>query len=261
MKVPHWFRRRPRDLQELCLWKSQEHKIFLLYLSPFCFYFVRRSLSDNYQQLLLLYLCLSTVIYALSAEVVSPGVIPSSKFIMHSFQKYMVKLFGAGVMTGSLHALHHLPAQVRHFGSLSMTSATVFENVNRFLKRSFTGKKNQRKQAAEKFLYMQVNSGVPRQLTGVSIARLESKSVNIEKYADYLPNNINQYVAKIRVNDLVFHSYLYGRNLRCASYYAFVNTDKVFLKIKCIFRANDEVKILCRTYKILQSWSEFVSRS
>ena len=38
IRVPHYFRRKPRTiLSEFHLWKAQEHRVFLLYYAPFLF--------------------------------------------------------------------------------------------------------------------------------------------------------------------------------------------------------------------------------
>ena len=42
----------------------------------------------------------------------------------------------------NFHALRHLTWQVENFGSLSATSASMFESANHFLKRAFSGNKN-----------------------------------------------------------------------------------------------------------------------
>ena len=131
IKVPHWFRRKPRQLQELCLWKSQEHKLCLLYYSPFCLYnSYKLHGSQTEKQLMILYVCFSSFIYALSTECVTQEEVESTKEVIAIFQNLMDVTFGAGVRTDSLHALIHLPSQVEHFGSLTSTSATLYSRMS-----------------------------------------------------------------------------------------------------------------------------------
>ena len=260
IKVPHWFRRKPRTLQELCLWKSQEHKTFLLYYSPLCFFkLYERNRSYVVRQMLCLYLCLSASIYALSTESVSPQNIHFAKEIIYFFQICMRQMFGSGVATGTLHALCHLPTQVENFGSLSHTSATCFENVNRFLKKSVTGKKGQGLQIGERFLRMltNVNKKVLR-VSGPEALRFENScdsfATLLEQFSIDATNC--RFVSKVRVRDTVFHTFVYGKNLQCASYYAFLDTEQEFVKIKSIFIHENEVKCLCRSYRSKQALSK-----
>lgn len=261
IKLPHWFRRRPRTLNELCLWKSQEHKQFLLYFSPFCFC-KTFQLQQNYteRQLLILYLCFSTAIYALSTENVSSQTIHFSRTIILFFQKIMKSAFGDRVATGSLHAMCHLPGQVENFGSLNQTSATCFENVNRFLKRSVTAKRGQGKQIGDRFLRMQNSATIPEALTGIKILRYESKQNCIPPLLENFSLSVQacNFISKVRVNENVFHSYSYGKSLKCASYNAYLDREKEFVKIKSIFIHNGEVKCLCRSYETKKHWWQFV---
>ena len=156
MQIPHFFRRKPRNIShELCLWKAQEHKIFLLYLSLPCFYNLQPSAecSDIVNRITFLYFLLSSSIYALSDEHINEETLLAVEEIIFAFQKSMDNTLGSGVRIASLHSLIHLPQQVRHFGRLSATSAFTFENVNRFLKRSVSGKRRQGRQIAERFLH------------------------------------------------------------------------------------------------------------
>ena len=131
MKVPLWFRRRPRSLNELCLWKSQEHKLFLLYFSPFCFYNAQEFCIDEP-------FCFFTKLKEFCID----------------------------------------PCECR-------------------------------------------------------------------------------YISKIRVGINVFHPNAYGRKFKCASYYAYLYTEKEFVIIKYIFLHN-EIKCLCRVYQIVKPLSHSI---
>jgi len=262
VQVPHWFRRKPRDLRELALWKSQEHKVFLLYYAPLCFYLLysrRESASVKEKQIMVLYLLLSSCIYTLSSDAICQSAIHSSKEVIYAFQNCMFISFGPGVLTGSLHALCHLPSQVPKFGSLAATSAATFENVNRFLKRSVTGRVGQGTQIAYRFLHMSASAKALNRREPVEVLRLHNPEhiyACEEKMRFFNVSDTCQFVAKVRVHDYVFHSYSYSRKLLSASYYC-VDVNLIFRKIVCMFVQNDVVNCLCRNYKVVMKWSEF----
>lgn len=106
------------------------------------------------KQLLFLCVCLSSSIYIFSLESVNTELLDCvhEYFV---FQQTMDKVFSSGVIIGTLHNLIYLPRQVKNVGPLPVTSAFCFENVNRFLKISVTGKIRQGIQIAERFLLMQ----------------------------------------------------------------------------------------------------------
>ena len=257
IKVPHSFRRRPKNLiEELSLWKSQEHKIFLLYFAPLCFslQFLSSSRTDDVTQIALLYLCLSSSIYVLTAEYVDTETLESVSEILYFFQTLLKTSFGPGVCTGTLHSLIHLPRQVENFGGLSATSAMCFENVNRFLKRSVSGKKRQGLQIAERFLCMKQTC----QDSGQTKEKLATKSTSAQNLLLSqlsLSSGDVTFFDKVCSN-VVLHSYDFGKNLRSASYFAFVKDKSVFVKIKCIFKTGEAIKCFCRTYTTSCCWHD-----
>lgn len=141
VRVPHYFRRRPRNLAtEFSLWKAQEHRIFLLYYAPFVFQCVRDGSSNhNSEMIFVLYYLLSTGVYLLYKENISRRDIEVAELCIKNFQRELINLFGESVKTITLHALQHIPEQTRRFGPLHCVSAMAFENLNRELKRSVTG--------------------------------------------------------------------------------------------------------------------------
>ena len=59
---------------------------------------------------------------------------------------------------------------------------------------------------------------------------------------------IDGYVNRFSVKSLTFHSYLYGHNLKCASYYALLASTKTFVEVKHIFVSGAVVNCVCRDY-------------
>ena len=65
-QVPHHFRRKPRNVTtELTMWKSQEHKNFLLYIGPVAFFLLSGQNSNN---VFSVYYLLAVAIYVMSDE-------------------------------------------------------------------------------------------------------------------------------------------------------------------------------------------------
>lgn len=141
LSVPHYFRRKPRNiLNELCLWKAQEHRVFHLYYAPMVFFCISEKLRDHYSKMVFkIYYFLSTAVYLLSEDEMTNGKITDSEICIDEFQCGLIDLLGDSVKTITLHCLQHLPEQVRRFGLLPTVSAMPFENLNRQLKRNLTG--------------------------------------------------------------------------------------------------------------------------
>ena len=143
--------RKPKNLtNELVKWKAQEVKYFLLYYGPLVF----NDLGNV--EICSLYLMLSTSINTLPKEIVSSIDIDACQQLIYLLQKALCSYFGEGIRTYTFHALAYLSEHVKNFGPLTSTSALVFENVNRQLKRSVSGTKGHGRQMAEKFIRFQM---------------------------------------------------------------------------------------------------------
>ena len=65
--------------------------------------------------------------------------VASAKILLAHFKNLSLEVVGESVQTMTFHALTHLPDQVNLFGPLWTTSAKVFENAYRHLKKYVTG--------------------------------------------------------------------------------------------------------------------------
>ena len=101
----------------------------------------------------------------------------------------------------TLHALQHLPDQVRKFGPLHRVSAMPFENLNRQLKRSITGTHGSAAQMVHRYISTQATICVEERISLVPTV--------LGKVARY---------KRFKVCDLVFHATDHGKRLKCASY-------------------------------------------
>ena len=234
IKVPHYFRRNPRNfLTEYALWKAQEHRHFLIYFAPIVFLAVTRlSPTPFSNQLFQLYHLLSTAIYLLHDADIRESDILSSEVCIREFQLRIVDILGESVKTITLHALQHLPAQVRKFGPLHTVSAMPFENLNRQLKTSVTGTRGSALTVVYRYLNFQ--SFLDRTFSQPTPAVL-GKSIPYRRF---------------KVGCLVFHTYKYdkGKNSKNASCFAFLSADELFVKIKGINYDSHKFSVVCRTY-------------
>ena len=104
-----------------------------------------------------------------------------------------------------------------------------------------------------------MNCEVSTERSGVEILRSESQQVFREELLEFsIDSHDCRFIVKVRVNDNVFHSYIYGRKLKCASYYAFICSEKVFVKIKCIFVHRTVKRCLCPTYRSVDTMSGLI---
>ena len=250
VKVPHDFRRKPRNLlSDLKLWKSQEHKNFLLYIGPSVLTTMAITSPDSVpSQLLILYYLLSTAIFVLSSEIVSHDDISRAKELILHFQVTICEYFGRSVCTMSTHALIHLPDQVARAGPLTLTSTSTFENLNRQLKRSITGTCGQSHQMITRFMLSQSSSASASDSLTRVLGRLQYINGPAMTYLTNAHLSAESCANRFYANGNVFHSFDYGRKLRCASYYAFLSAVDKFVKIKFIFVNSTNIFCACRVY-------------
>lgn len=151
ISIPKYFNRFPRNLENVSLWKASDWKVFLLYSSvPVAYHSL--SLSTKSKSILTLFGCLSTIVQLLSSEKVFEQDIRNAAVLVEVFQKTLQEEFGVGSMTFSVHALKHLPLQVRQFGPLWTHSAFCFESFFGRLTRFVTGTVNEGKLMVRRFL-------------------------------------------------------------------------------------------------------------
>ena len=147
IQVPHHFRRKPRSLNDLAHWKATEFKHALLYFMP-----PLLLLTNASKEILFLFTTLSTAIHLLSSDCVSEDDIIGAETLLRAFQSNLCQWFGNESSTISVHALTHLPAQVRLFGPLWTVSAAVFENFFHSLVRGLHGTRNEAQLLVRNFL-------------------------------------------------------------------------------------------------------------
>ena len=247
IRVPHYFRRKPRSFSELSLWKAQEHRNFLIYFAPYVLFCAQqRMVSADPYIMFIMYTLLSTSVYLLSQENVSTPDIDIASTLIHVFQTRLIRVFGPSVQTITLHALKHLPQQVRHFGSLAYVSASSFEAVNRQLKLSVTGTRGHGNQLVSRFLNFQNTK--PKSSNLAFPLELGLRTPFYSKAQPQFTHTLNRF----QNGDLIFHSFAYDTNLKCASHWAFIDEKQCFVCIRQIFLDNEaNIVCLCNVFTIL----------
>ena len=233
LKVPHYFRRRPRNVTEYQLWKAQEHRIFVLYFAPCIFLHLIEPSYEYSEAVFALYCFLSTAVYLMYKEEIVEQDLLDAEACIYAYQAGLIQLFGESVQTVTLHALQHLPNQVRKFGPLHGVSAMPFENLNRQLKRSITGTRGSAAQMVHRYL-MSVSSPV-----SFCYEKSSCKPAILGKTPPF---------KRFKVGNLVFHTVAHGKTLKCSSYYAFLSRRHIFVKIKSIILSEDSFRITCRLF-------------
>ena len=241
VRVPSCFKRKPRSLMYKFKFKAMEWRHFILY------YFVLFLDSDN-EELKVFMTTLSTIVHSLLEPVILEELADVQKMIFE-FRRLSVHLFGSSVNTFTMHAFEHLPDQVRHYGPLWATSASVFESAFYQLKRLVTGTRNEGRLIVERFI-LRRKKNFKNTVSCEEVKILGStvkKNVTITSACllyDVLVHQNDDYVYRFQVGGKIFHSHSYPRRRSSASFYGFSN-DGRFLRIDHILRQTLDVICLC----------------
>lgn len=127
--VPASFKRKPISFQYKIKFKASEWKQLILYFH--CIFYV-----SDCEYLKLIITLLSSVIHILNRITVSSTDCDSAATLIDILRDFALRLFGPSVQSFSMHALQHLPSQVKHYGALWSSSASIFESSFHHLKAS-----------------------------------------------------------------------------------------------------------------------------
>jgi hypothetical protein len=150
IKCPSYWTRKFRGISELQYWKAQEFRNFMLHTAGIPLLVL--SNEDHACHLIML----ANIIRLLNGVSISDEDIIAAEELINLFCTCAVTLYSENAQSYNLHALRHLPSQVRMFGPLRCTSAFAFESANHHLARSVTGTRGQ--------LECMVNSVITRQI-------------------------------------------------------------------------------------------------
>ena len=149
IKVPHDFTRKPRSFGDLKHWKASEFRLFVLFAGLPC---LRQAvLCDNFSvDHFYHFALLSTALRYLHSVPSSKECVQTAQVLLDNFVRLLPSLYGPQECTYNSHALLHFPSQVLDHGSLSFTSAFVFEAFIAHLKNLYSGTRGIPKQMVEK---------------------------------------------------------------------------------------------------------------
>ena len=149
IKVPHDFTRKPRSIAEVKHWKASEFRLFVLFSGLACLREAAFFGEFHYDHLYHFGLLSSSLRYLHSVPVEKSNV-EKAQIFLDNFVRLLPKLYDVAECTYNSHALIHFPSQVLDHGSLSFTSAFVFEGFIAHLKNLFTGTRGLPKQIVKK---------------------------------------------------------------------------------------------------------------
>lgn len=262
MSVPLCFKRKPRSLEQMKFWKASEWKHFLLYYSLIALHVTKSS-----NEIVVITGLLSTGIYLLSSNNVTDADITTATVLLLAFQKILPKLFGESVSTYSIHAIRHLPGQVRQFGPLWCSSASLFESAFGILTSFVTGSRIEAPQIIRRLITHQSMHSTT-QLKSVHIDRFGVSAHTALKSVPQKVQDLHQLqslyqTSRIFVDGKIFTSYNYIRKGSSASHFAVTNRNGsyLFLKIDYIVLSSDNVFLcLCVEFKSRQCLSDFFDK-
>ena len=133
INFPHDFNRKLRPFRDFKRWKDREIQNFFLHASlpllktllPLAFFY---HLS-----------IFVTAIWLLIDDQISSEDIELARILLVHYGRLVEPLYGKSEQTYTVHALQHLPEQVKNFGPLILHSGFVFEAMISHLKRLFHG--------------------------------------------------------------------------------------------------------------------------
>lgn len=191
--IPKYFNRFPRNLENISLWKASDWRAFLLYSSvPVACHSI--SHSPMSEVILTLFVCLSTFVHLLSSEDISEEDIQNAARLVEVFQKTLQNKFGFGSMSFSVHALKHIPEQVRQFGPLWTHSAFCFESFFGHLTRLVSGTVNEAKLMVRRFLrfHCQLSRRQPRDLApGDAVVKDDDGVMALKRWRMMCDNDVD----------------------------------------------------------------------
>ena len=149
IKVPHDFTRKPRSFSDRKHWKASEFRLFVLFAGLPCLRHAVLSEAFSVDHFYHFALLVTALRYLHSVPVSSESV-KAAQVLLDNFVRLLPILYSRKESTYNSHALLHFSSQVLDNGSLSFTSAFVFESFIAHLKNMFTGTRGIPKQMVEK---------------------------------------------------------------------------------------------------------------
>ena len=135
IQVPHDCNRKPRSLDDLINTGKHQNFVYLFFLLGYLA-FEMLFLAMNFQSIIAL---LTTALRKLHSVPLSKVCVEKSQVLLDNFVRLLPNLYGQQECTFNSHYLLHFPSQVLDNGSLSFTSAFVFEAFVAHLNNLYSG--------------------------------------------------------------------------------------------------------------------------
>ena len=133
INFPHDFNRKLRPFRDFKRWKDREIQNFFLHASlPL----LKTFLPPQFFYHLSIFV---TAIWLLIDDQITSEDIELARILLVHYGRLIESLYGKSEQTYTVHALQHLPEQVKNFGPLILHSGFVFEAMISHLKRLFHG--------------------------------------------------------------------------------------------------------------------------
>ena len=143
IQLPREFKRAMRSLDKLDHCKSNELKLWLLYVGPVLF---REILDFN------MFERFHLLSYFIRLLVFSTKNCDGADVLIKRFDLLTSEAYGENVFSANINSLNHLAWQIRCFGPLWCTSAMMFESKNYLLRCKFTGSVDHLRLLLERYL-------------------------------------------------------------------------------------------------------------
>lgn len=257
VKVPSSFTRKPRSLSYIPKYKATEWKHLILYFH--CAFY-----DTTQQRVKIILSTLSTVIHLLNGRYVFESDCDNATDLIKMFHENCLQLFGRGTQSFSMHALSHLPHQVKQFGALWASSAATFESSFHQLKRTLTGTRNEAGLLVKRFvLNKEYNStlfkthcsnlGNGVQTLG-TCKRISSRELSdLKDSYNVSLSDSEREIFRFSNNGVIFHSFAYAKKGMSASFRAVLCSGSFVSIDRIIITGNNFVMCLCTELRKLRS--------
>lgn len=146
IKMPFFFHRRPRNLNNIAKWKGSEFKWFVLYFAP-----IFQGVIDR--ENLALVLVLSTFMRIGTDPNIKESDIEKADLLSETFCQMFESIHGKENCTMNIHLFSHLTEQIKLYGALTNTSVFIFEDFLGYLKSLCHGTHSFSEQVVKNYLY------------------------------------------------------------------------------------------------------------
>lgn len=195
--IPTEFARKPREIQDVKLWKATEFRLILLYTGPLTFKDkLKRSVYIHF-------MTLHVIIRILSSKDICDELLYYVQDMIQFFIKTFMKLYKVQNVSHNVHNLIHLVNDVRKFGSLDNFSAFKFENYMQVLKKYLRKADKPLEQIVRRYIEEEINLSTLSTDLSDSV-RIHNNLMSLHTDGPLLPHINNPQYKIVQYNGLTF---------------------------------------------------------